>query len=59
MKKVIFGSSLVIGGILLTTLSIMGIKDGTTGFITAFPVIGLILFAVGFFLGIKGIQEDD
>lgn len=58
MKKVILGSALIIGGILLSMLSILAIGSNTSGLILAFPVVGIIMFLVGCGLGISGIQDD-
>lgn len=58
MKKVVLGGAYIIGGILLAMLSILKINGNITGPILAFPVIGLILFLVGSFLGIRGLYED-
>ena len=58
MKKVVLGGAYIIGGILLAMLSILKIDGNITGPILAFPVIGLILFLTGSFLGIRGLYED-
>ena len=59
MKKVILGSAYIIGGILLSTLTILKIDPNTSGLILSFPFIGLVLFIIGCVLGIRGLQEDN
>ena len=58
VKKVVLGGAYIIGGILLTTLSMLKIDGNISGLILSFPVIGLILFLLGSFLGIRGLYED-
>lgn len=58
MKKVVFGSALLIGGILLTTLSMLKIDNGISGLILAFPYIGIVLTIIGGALGAVGLRED-
>lgn len=60
MKKVILGSALIVGGILLCTLSLLIIEsDATSGLITSFPFIGIALFIIGCILGIRGLYDND
>lgn len=52
------GGAYIIGGILFPALSMLKIDGNISGLILSFPVIGLILFLLGSFLGIRGLYED-
>ena len=55
----VLGGAYIIGGILLITLSMLKIDGNISGLILSFPVIGLILFLLGSFLGIRGLYENE
>ncbi len=58
MKKVIFGSALLLGGILLTTQSVIG-AEMWGDLIRALPFVGIGLFLGGIILGVIGLIEDN
>ena len=59
MKQVVFGGFLIIGGILLTTLSLLKLDNGGSGLITTFPYVGMALFVIGWAFGVSGLREDE
>ena len=59
MKQVVFGGFLIIGGILLTTLSMLKLDNGVSGLITVFPYVGMALFVIGWAFGVSGLREDE
>ena len=57
LSHLILGCALMIGGILLTTLSLLKIDNNISGLILAFPWIGIIMFFIGLFTAIKGFED--